>query len=453
MRAKKAMWSSRAFIRLALLVAIVMGSGGSDVVAQALLDLCGCAGTPGLLPFNASDPTTYPPGTSGCTGPCDSGVITLPLPPDGVLRFSSFTVSGGSGGFFIRFAESSPNRTNTPVTILVAGDVVLRRTNGCCSDINISGGDGSHGGNGTAGIGGAGGPGGYRGGDGAAPGVNLATIGGAGQGPGGGQGASLTANAVGGTFLGVPELVPLVGGSGGGGGGNSGSTNVTCTGGGGGGGGGAILIAANGTLTMHNFDIFNDGGVGGSVGNGSCGARGGAGGSAGAIRLVANSFVHVGTARLFARGGGANFNAPGGTSGRLRLESVDPSAQTNISTDPTSVALRITGPGPISNPVAPIVRITAVNGNPVPNPPQGFRGSIDLTLPAPGVVSVDLATSGVPSGTTLEVRSKARIGADPVISTVPLTNCDSQGNCTATATFNLNAGASVIEARATFQVQ
>ena len=33
----------------------------------------------------------------------------------------------------------------------------------------------------------------------------------AGQGPGGGLGATLVANAVGGTFFGVPELVPLVG--------------------------------------------------------------------------------------------------------------------------------------------------------------------------------------------------------------------------------------------------
>ena len=452
MRAKNTNWWSSALSRLAFVVAIVLGSGSGDVVAQAVLDLCGCAGTPGLQPFNAGDPATYPPGTSGCSGPCQGGTIVLPLPPDGVLRFSSFTASGTSN-FHLRFAESSPNRTNPPVTILVAGDVMLRNTNFCCGDINISGGNGSSGGDGFAGVGGGGGAGGYRGGDGAAPGVNLATIGGAGQGPGGGLGATLVANAVGGTFFGVPELVPLVGGSGGGGGGNSGSLGVSCTGGGGGGGGGAILIAANGTFTMHNFQILTDGGAGGSVGNGGCGERGGAGGSAGAIRLVANRFVHVGTANLLARAGGAQFNAPGGTNGRIRIESVDPSAQTNLSPNPTSVALRITGPGPLSNPVAPVVAITHINGNAVPEPPQGFRGAIDVTLPAPGVVSVDIATSGVPSGTTVEVKSKARIGSAPITTTVPLTNCDTQGNCLATATFNLNAGASVIEARATFQVQ
>lgn len=439
----------RVLSRLALFVAIVLGSGNGSVMAQAVLDLCGCANTPGLQPFNAADPTTYPPGTSGCSSPCTSGTITLPLPPDGILRFSSFTASS-NGNFQIRFAESSATPSNTPVTILVSGDVLLRNTAFCCGNISVSGGDGSSGGNGFTGVGGGGGQGGFRGGDGAAPGVNLATVGGSGQGPGGGIGANASTISAGGTFIGVPELLPLVGGSGGGGGTGT-QTGVTCTGGGGGGGGGAILIAANGTMTMTNFDIFADGGNGGSVGNGGC-ARGGAGGAAGGIRVVANKFVHGGTARLFARGGSPNFTGGTGTNGRIRIESVDPSAQTSLSPDPTSVALRITGPGPLSNPVAPTVRITHVNGNPVAPTPQGFRGAIDLTLPAPGVVSVDIATSGVPSGTTLEVKSKARIGADPVTSTVPLTNCDGQGNCIATATFNLNAGASVIEARATFQV-
>lgn len=210
------------------------------------------------------------------------------------------------------------------------------------------------------------------------------------------------------------------------------------------------MIAANGTLTLSNFDINADGGPGGSVGNGGC-ARGGSGGSGGAIRLVANRFVHANTARLFARGGSVQFSAASGTPGRIRLEAVDISAQTAFTPDPP--ALRITGPGPLSNAVAPVVNITHVNGNAVPVPPQGFRGSIDLTLPAPGVTSVDIATSGVPSGTTVEVKVKPRLGAAPQTAVVPLDNCDAQGQCTATTTFTLSAGAYLVEARATFQVQ
>jgi hypothetical protein len=242
----------------------------------------------------------------------------------------------------------------------------------------------------------------------------------------------------------------LVGGSGGGGGAGF-SATTSCTGGGGGGGGGAILIAANGSITLGDFDIHANGGSGGSVGNGSGCARGGGGGAGGAIRLVANRFVHIGTARLFVNGGGPQFNANSGTAGRIRLESVDISGQTAFSPQP--FALRVTGPGPLRNAVAPAVNITHINGNEVPVPPQGFRGSIDLTLPAPGVTSVDVATSGVPSGTTVEIKVKPRIGAAPQTALVPLSTCDAQGNCTATTTFNLSAGAYLVEARATFQVQ
>ena len=301
----------------------------------------------------------------------------------------------------------------------------------------------------TAGVGGLGGPGAFRGGDGSALPINGFDIGGAGFGPGGGSPATATVISTGGTFFGIPELLPLVGGSGGGGGAGFGA-NSTCTGGGGGGGGGGLLIAANGTLTITNFQLFTDGGNGGSVGNGSC-ANGGSGGSGGAIRLVANRLVQGGTANLFARGGGVAFNANAGTVGRIRFESIDTSAQTQFSASPP--AIRITGPGPLSNPVSPTVAITQVNGNPVPASPQGYQGSIDLVLPAPGVTGVDIATTGVPSGTTVQVTAKARIGAAALVTTVPLTNCDTLGNCTATATFNLNAGAFVLEARATFQVQ
>lgn len=431
-------------LRLALAsIALLIVSGKAEVVAQQVLDICGCAGTPGLTAFNAGDPTTYPPGSSGCAGPCTSGTINIALPPDGVLRFSSFTANGG---FTINFVR---NNVNTPVTLLVAGNVSIQSTFGCCFSLSVSGDTGSSGTASTAGVGGLGGNGGFRAGDGSALAINGFDIGGAGFGPGGGNPGTPTVNATGGTFFGIPELLPLVGGSGGGGGAGFGGT-ASCTGGGGGGGGGSLLIAANGTLTITNMQFFADGGGGGSVGNGSGCARGGAGGSGGAIRLVASRLVQGGTANLFARGGGGGFGGGGGTEGRVRLESVDTSAQTQFATTPP--AIRVTGPGPLTNPVSPTVAITDVNGNPVPADPQGHRGSIDIVLPAPGVTGVAIATTGVPSGTTVEVTAKARVGAAPQVTTVPLTNCDALGHCIATATFNLSAGAFVLEARATFQV-
>jgi hypothetical protein len=438
-------WWLTGLSRVALFAAIVLGSGNGDLVAQAVLDICGCAGDPTLTDFDASNPTTYPPGTTGCSAPCTGGTITFPLPADGVLKFKSFKAVGT---FFIRFTG---HVANPPVTILVAGDFELRSTGSCCYNLDASGNGGSAAGNGFTGIGGMGGPGGFRGGDGASEAVNLATVGGAGSGPGGGNGATAAANSTGGTFIGVPELLPLVGGSGGGGGTSIG-TLTSCTGGGGGGGGGAILIAANGTLTLHDYDLYAVGGTGGFSGNSNC-ARGGSGGAGGAIRLVANRFVHGSTARLFAYGENGTHGGGTGTPGRIRLEAVDISAQTAFAPNP--LALRVTGPSPVSNAVAPSVNITHVNGNAVPVPPLGFRGAIDLTLPSPGVTSVDVSTSGVPSGTTVEIRVKPRIGAGPQTSVVPLdpANCNPQGQCTATTTFNLSAGAYLVEARATFQVQ
>lgn len=422
--------------------ALLIVSGKADVIAQQVLDICGCANTPGLTAFNAADPTTYPPGTTGCSGPCNQGTIIFTIPPDGILRFSSFTAVGGFHFGFNR------NSANTPVTILVAGNVNFTSIFGCCFTVNLNGGAGSSGTTGVAGVGGQGGPGGFRGGDGSALGINGFAIGGAGFGPGGGAPGTQTANSGGGTYLGIPEMLPLVGGSGGGGGGGF-QSGVNCAGGGGGGGGGGLLIAANGTLTMTDYQFFAEGGAGGSLIDSNC-ARGGGGGSSGSIRLVAARFDGGGNQQLLARASAGGFDGLNGTVGRIRLESLDTTAQTAFQPQPP--AIRITGPGPLSNPVSPTVAITQVNGNPVPADPQGHRGSIDIILPAPGVTGVDIATTGVPSGTTVQVTVKARMGAQAVAASIPLTNCDAQGNCTGSTTFNLIAGAYVIEARATFQV-
>ena len=431
--------------RLLLLTAVLLLLPATNI-AQQVLDLCGCAGTAGLQPFNASIPSTYPPGTSGCSSSCTSGTIVIPLPPDGILRFSSFTIDGGFQVFFGR------NAANTPATILVAGDILIRGAFGCCQNFSVGGDGGSSGSSsGTAGVGALGGPGGFRGGDGSALAVNGFDTGGSGLGPGGGTGGTATAGAGGGVFFGLPELLPLIGGSGGGGGGGFG-TATSCTGGGGGGGGGGLLMVANGTFTMQNYVLDANGGTGGSVGNTSC-ARGGGGGSAGAIRIVANRMVNNGAGILRSQGGSNGHSSNSGSSGRIRLETLDSSAQTAF--DATPAAIRITGPGPLANPVSPTVRITSVGGQIPPPIPQGGYGAIDVVLPAPAVTSVDVATSGVPSGTTVLVTVKPRIGGGGLSATVPLDapSCNAAGECTATTAFNLSAGAYVVEARATFQVQ
>ena len=285
-------------------------------VAQSVVDLCDCATATGLRAFDAGNPQTYPAGATGCAATCESGSIVLPLPPDGVLRFSSFTASGA---FTIGF---QPNATNTPVTLLVSGDVVLRAP-ACCGIVGVKGQGGEAGSARGVGAGGVGGPGAWRGGRGHGPPLGLGgmTPGGNGEGPGGGWGATTNFEAIGGTFTGTPELQPLIGGSGGGGGSGSGF-EPPCNGGGGGGGGGALLIKSNGRIAVENFQILADGGAGGEPGDRNC-AQGGAGGSGGAVRLVARTFSSSGTARITALAGSPGYRGGTATAGRVRLESSD----------------------------------------------------------------------------------------------------------------------------------
>jgi hypothetical protein len=97
------------------------------------------------------------------------------------------------------------------------------------------------------------------------------------------------------------------------------------------------------------------------------------------------------------------------------------------------------------------VAITTVGGQPVPVPPQGNFGAVDLVLAAPGTTAIGLATSGVPTGTTVNVTVKPRVGGSPVTLPTTLTSCDANGACLASVNVDLPAGAYFVEARATFQ--
>jgi len=306
----------------------------TSVVAQGVSDLCNCAREAALKPFDAGDPRTYPPGTSGCTATCQAGTIVLPLPADGVLKFSSLTAQGA---FTITF---KPNATNTPATLLVSGDVVLRAP-ACCGTLSVTGHPGETATGRGVGVGGLGGPGAFRGGRGHGQplGVGGLTPGGNGEGPGGGWGATTNVEAIGGTYTGTPELDPLIGGSGGGGGSGFGF-EPACLGGGGGGGGGALVIRANGRIALQNFQIVADGGPGGEPADRSC-AQGGAGGSGGAIRLVAKTFAGDGTVRLTAKGGPPAHRGGDATAGRIRLEATDNTSETAFSTEPVAVRTRL----------------------------------------------------------------------------------------------------------------
>ncbi len=230
-------------------------------------------------------------GRDGALHPTSS--VEIPLPDDGILRYSTVRIPPLVTVTFTR------NPANTPVYLLAQGDVEIHGT------ISVNGEAG------TGLRGGRGGPGGF---DGGLPGI-AGSLPGDGLGPGGGRG-SLVNTAVGrgvfgnpfsqadlrptdGEVYGTTLLTPLFGGSGGGG----------LPGSGGGGGGGALLIASNTRITnSQNSSITAVGAAGlGNTPNW---------GSGGAIRLVAPVISGDGPISVAGPGGNAN-------GGRIRCDLID----------------------------------------------------------------------------------------------------------------------------------
>jgi hypothetical protein len=419
------------------IVALLAWSSPRAIAQAPPLDICGCRNHAQTLgSFDMGIPATHPPGTTSV-----SRLVTIPLPADGVMVFDSFrAVRPDTGSWTIEFLR---NPANTPITILVKGDVTISQF----TTINISGDPGGTGNGNLVAAGGQGGPGAFRGGDGALRVVTHIDDGGSGLGPGGGSAGKASPKTAAGnaTFVGSSDLLPLIGGSAGGGGTAPGDTN--CAGGGGGGGGGAILIAANGTITIDGQVNANGGNGGSASGWPTC--LGGAGGSGGAIRILANT--------LRSNIAGVKFTAQGGTrwddsvragNGNIRLEALTNTLAVN-ETNP--VAFRSIAPGALTNPFTPTVAITSVAGQAVSEFPQGVFGVGDVQLVVPGPTTIDLQTNGVPTGTVVALTVKPRFGPTLAPVNVTLSNCAPSGTCLASVTIDLLAGIYTLEARATFQ--
>ena len=228
--------------------------------------------------------------------------VTVDLPPDGRLHYTTVTVAANRT---LRFRR---NPLNTPVYLLAQGDIVINGVidiSGSTSPSNVP-------------IGGAGGPGGFDGGkpgfgaafppgDGYGPGAGGAGVAGSGANAAGGGGYGQAGNGGssaqhGGTY-GSPLLIRLIGGSGGGG-------DTGQPGNGGAGGGGAILVASNTKIVLAGrVDALGGSWRGSSY----------TGGSGGAIRLLAPRVEGAGSLRV---GGGS----AGGGYGRARVDTLDKTA-------------------------------------------------------------------------------------------------------------------------------
>lgn len=420
----------------------------------------------------------YDSGSTGADGAFSPTVNTeLQIPASGVFNFTTVNIPTG---VTITFKK---NTTNTPVVILASGNVTITGT------INVSGGNatevgaGGDGNIGDDGVPGIGGPGGFDGGRGGA--VNLGA-GGAGLGQGGGAGGKyfLYSNTyqlsqggggagfattggtgsnpnvgipnsagVGGASYGASLLLPLIGGSGGGGGtgGNS------FSGSGGGGGGGAILIASSGTVNIAGAINSLGGRSGLSTGTG-CGGRGGYG-SGGAIRIVAtgisgNGIIKADDISQVAPTYSTNADCavhpyyPGyggeGSTGRIRLE-----AETFTRTAASTPVHSFGSPSSAFVAGLPTLRITSVAGTPAPASPTG---NADITLPSttPNPVTVEFATTGVPTGNTVSLRVTPAYGDAVTVISPAVTGTTAAGTASVSAT--LPSGPSVLSATTTYTI-
>ena len=367
--------------------------------------LCVCV----LLALCAPSLQAFDSGSTGADGilaPQEDVLVVLP--EDGILNYSSVSIPRG---VTVRFTR---NRANTPVRMLVSGDVEI----GGAIDISgQSGADMGIAGDGNAaddGMPGAGGPGGYDGGAGGIRGLvdaisdqaALDSVAGSfGKGPGGGVGGGYFATGgtpracassggnhaddnfrVGTSFrsrcssadasstiapYGTASLFPLTGGSGGGGG----AGRPAVVGAGGGGGGGAILIAVSGSFTLYSRGrVAADGGNGGDEAD--SGADEGGGGSGGAVRIVATTitgsgYIHVhGGNSSIRRSNSRRFDGAG--DGRIRLEADNLRYRNSLVRHSRSTPA---GPVFLSNrPRLSIGSVASVT------PPPALSGREDITL-------------------------------------------------------------------------
>ena len=416
-----------------------------------------------------------------CRGAFTTSVAatTIPLPPNGILDYTTFTVQSGH---YVTFGK---NAANTPVIIRTSGNVTINGAiylTGSHATQSGTAGDGLLGDDGLPGAGGPGGFDGGRGGLAALFGGAAGQPGGAGQGPGGGQtagsacgwpfnncnigvpagGGSYGTAGAGGSYggaagatYGQATLLPIVGGSGGGGG----SAGKDFNGGGGGGGAGAILIASSGTITMNQGGrIWAYGANGGASAGGNCGGGGG-GGSGGGVRLVADKLAQTGDAGIYATGGdgasGASYSGGAGGKGIIRLEAASGiTGWAPGNTDPAYTFL--TPPSKVLVPNNPTLAITGITVGtktyPVPANPTGVG---DITLEkGTTTATVQIAATNIPNGITVTIYVVPTVGSNrsSALSDALDSPTHTDAATTATATVTLSDGNNVLLASATYTV-
>ncbi|MFH1738076.1 MAG: hypothetical protein ABIH23_03645 [bacterium] len=197
----------------------------------------------------------------------------------------------------------------------------------------------------------------------------------AGHGPGAGDAGEGPGENASSEYINDLAIPPLIGGSGGGGGQGS----MTQAGGRGGGGGGAILIVADGIVNIGG-NIVATGGKGGE------GFSSGGDGSGGAVRVAATTIA--GSGGVYAE--------------VVRFEAFNFDFTGVINADRKFPAL----PGVIASSSAePSLRITTINGSPIPADPIGQSATPDVTFSSADPVAVQIEGKNIPPWAFVTVRA------------------------------------------------
>lgn len=253
----------------------------------------------------------------------------------------------------------------------------------------------------------------------------------AGTGSGGGYGTNgdnnWNGNLPGGSSYGNDWILPLIGGSGGSGARTDGGSGDA------GAGGGAILIASSGHITLVDGTIRANGGYGKEYTGG---------GSGGAIRILADRVSGQGT--LSAQRGCHTFRGACGGHGRIRVE-----AYVADLIGPGTPAWTFSDePGPVFLPHgAPTLRLVSIAEAAVPDDPAAGITTTDLSIATNDVVTVNIEATGVPVGTTVQVRVVPEHGSAMLIDSTPLEDVG-QGLLAATASVTFPPGRTEIQLKA-----
>jgi hypothetical protein len=355
---------------------------------------------------------------------------------DGVYNFTMITIGAGST------LKLRGDIVNRPVYWLATGDVVIAGTLDAAGapgvqtrDLNFRR------------VGAVPGAGGFAGGAGGISTLSVPAT--PGDGPGGGtgglpcQGSSICGN--GGTYSGNGYAIPLVGGSGGQG---ALIARSDASYNGGGAGGGAILIGSSTSISVSGTVTA----AGGSPQfDGCCGTLAG-GGSGGVIRLVAP--VVTGSGVLNVSGGDGNIQGVAGKGGPgiVRLEAFQ-----NLSSFTFAAGSGfVTRGSPVDQATlrpASSIRVTAIDGIPVPANSSGSFALPDVTINSTSPVSVDITSAGIPPGTVVTLQVFPQTPTDVTIVNLPTAQATLGGtlqSSTARATFTFPYGFSRGFVRATW---